>query len=140
LVPAHWRREREPEINPVECKEALMKRFLKVLPAAALLIVGTTMGRSFAEENEANDISWNLENNYNDSHQTVCVAENYHEYPVDAVFDVFPADFDPAGNPMPDRTVITMKPYVEYQVFRWASDYSGPGPRCDLLNYSVTVH
>ena len=116
-----------------------MRRFLTALPSAALLILGTTVGQGFADENEANDISWNLDSNYNDSHQTVCVAENYNEYTVDAVFDVYPADFDPAGNAMPDRAVITMKPYVEYQVYRWAADYSGPGPRCNLVNYSVTV-
>lgn len=116
-----------------------MRRFVTALPSAALLIVGTSIGQGFAEENEANDISWNLDNNYNDSHQTVCVAENYNQYPVDAVFEVFPADYDAAGAPMPNRAVIRMKPYVEYQVYRWASDYSGPGPRCALVNFSATV-
>ncbi len=114
-----------------------MKRFPKAISLAALLVAGAGVGPSFASE--VNDISWNLENNYYGSNQTVCVAENYHDYPVNAVFNIYPANYDPDGNPLPNTTVVTLPPYTESRVFSWASDYSGPGPNCSLLHYSVSV-
>ncbi|HEY1941459.1 MAG TPA: hypothetical protein VGH40_04985 [Roseiarcus sp.] len=112
-----------------------MKHFPMAISSAALLIAG--VGPSFASE--TNDISWNLENNYNGSNQTVCVAENYNDYPVNAVFNIFPANYDPDGNALPNTTVVTLRPYTEYRVFSWAADYSGPGPNCALVHYSVSV-
>ncbi len=116
-----------------------MKCFLEVLPAAAILIVGTMVGQSFANDREVNDIWWNLETNYYGSQQTVCIAKNYNYYPVTAVFNTFPGADDPDGNPMPTRAVITMQPYVEYRVYSWPADYTGPGPHCELLSYSVSA-
>ena len=81
-----------------------------------------------------NNIWWNLDDN--DGGHTVCVVENYNDYPVDAVFNVFPAAFDPDGNPMPDTATITLTPYVEYKLYRW-DNVAGPGPQCSLLSYSV---
>ena len=112
-----------------------MKRFPVAISPAALLIAGA--GQSFASE--VNNISWNLINNYNGSNQTVCVAQNYNYYPVNAVFNIFPAGYDPDGNPLPNTSVVTLRPYAEYRVFSWAADYSGPGPNCALDSYSVSV-
>jgi len=115
-----------------------MTRFSKTLLSAVLLTVGSGVAHSFANEQEVNNIWWNLQDNYNGGGQTVCVAENYNDFPVEAVFNVFPAAFDEDGNPMPNRAVISMKPYVEYKLYRW-DNVSGPGPQCGLLNYSVGV-
>ena len=115
-----------------------MNRFLKTLLSAALLTGGAGIGRSFADEQEVHNIWWNLDSDYNDSHQTACVAENYNDYTVDAVFDLFPTSFDFYGNPMPSRTVVTMRPYVQYKLFGWANT-TGPGPRCTLRSFTVRV-
>jgi len=48
------------------------------------------------------------------------------------------AAVDDDGNPMPDRAVVTMKPYVQYKLWSWANSM-GPGPQCALLTYSVRV-
>ncbi|MBV8474451.1 MAG: hypothetical protein JO234_13620 [Hyphomicrobiales bacterium] len=114
-----------------------MKRFPIAIGSAAFLLAGAAAGSGFASE--VNDISWNLETNYNGGNQTVCIAENYHNYPVTAVFNVYPAAYDPDGNPAPTTAVVTLPPYTESRVFSWAAGYSGPGPNCSLLNYSVAV-
>jgi hypothetical protein len=115
-----------------------MRHVLEATAAAAILVAGA-IGPSFADEQEVHDISWNLETNYNGGGQTVCVAENYNEYPVMAQFSVFPADFDEDGNPLPDRAVVTLRPYAETPVYSWQAGYTGPGPNCSLLNYSVSA-
>jgi len=112
-------------------------RIPKTLLSAVVLIVGTGVASSFANEREVNNIWWNLEDN--EGNQTVCVAENYNEFPVDAVFNVFPAGFDPDGSPMPSTAEITMRPYVEYKLYRW-DNVAGPGPQCSLLTYSASAH
>lgn len=116
-----------------------MQRFLTVLASGAALAAGAAMAPSVAEEQESHDISWNLESNYNGGHQTVCIAENYNEYPVTAQFRVFPAAYDPDGNPMPDQAFVTLQPYAETTIYSWSADYAGPGPNCSLLNYSASV-
>jgi hypothetical protein len=112
-------------------------KFPKTLLSAVVLVIGTGVASGFAEEREVNNIWWNLDDN--DGGQTVCVAENYNDYPVDAVFNVFPAAFDPDGNPMPNTATITMTPYVEYKLYRW-DNVAGPGPQCALLSYSAPAH
>jgi hypothetical protein len=114
-----------------------MRRFPKALSLAFLLIAGVAIGPGFASE--ANGIFWGLMNNYYGSQQTVCVAKNYNYYPVDAVFNIFPASHDRAGEPLPKTTVVTLAPYTEYRLYTWPSTYGGPGPNCALVNYSVSV-
>ncbi len=113
-----------------------MKPVVKALLSATLLIAGAGIGRSFADEREVNNIWWNLDSDYNDTHQTVCVAENYNDYPVDAVFEVYPGTFDLEGNPVPGTAVLSMRPYVTYKLFGWP-DGSGPDHRCALRSYTV---
>ena len=114
-----------------------MKRFLKPVVFAAFLTVGAGTGPSFAFEQEVNNIWWALYDNYNGSPQSACIAENYNDHAVDAVFELFPASADPDGNPGPAHMVVTMRPYQTYKVFGWPNE-TGPGPRCELR--SVTVH
>ena len=111
-----------------------MERFAIPLLSAALLAVA---GPSFANEREVANIWWNLDDDYN-GNQTACVAENYNDHAVDAVFDLFPAAYDPDGNPMPDRIVVTLNPYQTTKLYTWANA-PGPGPRCDLRSYSAHV-
>jgi hypothetical protein len=112
-----------------------MKLFLQTVPLASLLTVGAMVGHSFAFE-EVNNIWWNLDSDYN-SHQTVCTAENFNNFPVDAVFNVFPGGVDRAGVPTPNRIVVPMKPYIQYRVYSWGINYTGPGPECSFLNFSA---
>jgi hypothetical protein len=114
-----------------------MQHFPKAISLAVLFIAGPSVGSTWASE--ANNIFWNLQSNYYGSTQSVCVAKNYNYYPVDAAFRIFPARFDRRGNPLPSTTVVTLPPYTEYRVYSWAAGYTGPGPNCDLLNYSVSV-
>ena len=90
--------------------EFLMKGAQKMLLSAGLLTVGAGVGHSFADDHEVNNVWWGLISGYNGSHQTACVAENYNNNPVDAVFDLFPARFDFKGNPAPGRVFISMRP------------------------------
>jgi len=112
-------------------------RFPKTLLSTVVLIVGSRIASGFADEREVNSIWWSLEDD--EGSQSVCVAENYNEFPVDAVFKVFPAAFDADGDPMPSTAAITMRPYVEYKLYRW-DNVAGPGPQCSLLTYSAPVH
>jgi hypothetical protein len=114
----------------------MMRLFLQALPLAALLAVGAMVGRGFAYD-EVNDIWWNLDGDYNGGHQTVCTAENFNGFPVDAVFNVFPAGYDRAGVPMPGRIVVPMRPFVQYRIYSWGTNYTGPGPQCSFLNFSA---
>jgi hypothetical protein len=114
-----------------------MQHFPKAISLAALVIAGGATGPSVADE--ANGIFWGLFNNYYGSQQTVCVAKNYNYYPVNAVFNIFPGIYDPAGNPLPKTTVVTLTPYTEYRLYTWPATYGGPGPNCALLHYSVVV-
>lgn len=113
-----------------------MPCYLKTLLPAAVLTLGLGIGHGLADEQEAGNIEWSVDDNYNGTNQTACVVENYNDFTVDAVFHIFPADFDVDGNPMPNRAVITMKPYVQYKLYSWANS-AGPGPQCALLTYSV---
>jgi hypothetical protein len=113
-----------------------MRFFLQTLPLAALLAVGAMVGRGFAYD-EVNDIWWNLDTDYYGSHQTVCTAENFNGFPVDAVFNVFPGGFDRAGVPTPGRIVVPMKPFIQYRIYSWGTNYTGPGPQCSFLNFSA---
>jgi hypothetical protein len=114
-----------------------MQRFVKILLSAGFLTAGIGVQHALAEEQEKNNVSWELQNNYNDTHQTTCTAENYNEFAVDAVFEVFPAAYDDNGVPMAVRTLVTMQPYTEYQVYNWPENVAGPGPHCALRSYSV---
>ena len=114
-----------------------MKRFLKSAVFAAFLTVGVGTGQSFAFEQEVNNIWWALYDNYNGSEQSACIAENYNDHAVDAVFELFPASADVDGNPGPAHMVLMMRPHQTYKVFGWANA-PGPGPRCELR--SATVH
>ncbi len=113
-----------------------MKRFPKLLMSAAFLTLGS--GQGFAFEQEVSNVWWAVFDNYNGSNQTACVAENYNNHPVDAVFDVFPGASDVAGTPAPSRMVVTMAPYQQYKLFGWVSA-AGPGQRCDLRSFTVHV-
>jgi len=113
-----------------------MTRFSKILLSIVVLTLGAGVTHSSASEHEVGNIWWSLQDNYDGGHQTVCVAENYNDFPVEAVFSVFPTDADDDGNPLANQAVITMKPYEQYKLYRW-TDASGPGPQCSLLNYSV---
>src|SRR5574340_282113 len=115
-----------------------MKRFLKPLLAAAFLTVGAGVTQSFAFEQEVNNIWWALFDNYNGSNQTACVAENYNDHAVEAVFELFPTSSDYYGNPMPSRMVVMMRPYQTYKLFGWPN-VGGPGPRCELRSSTVQV-
>jgi hypothetical protein len=115
-----------------------MESALKMLLSAGLLTVGAGVGHSFADDHEVNNVWWSLINGYNGSHQTACVAENYNNNPVDAVFDLFPARFDFEGNPAPGRAFISMRPYVEYKIYSWPEGFSLT-PQCKLRFYSVHV-
>ena len=53
-----------------------MTRFLKILLPAVFLTLGAGIGLGSADEREVNNVWWELEQDYNGSHQTVCVAEN----------------------------------------------------------------
>jgi hypothetical protein len=115
-----------------------MQRFLKILLSAGLLTAGTGVSLGLAEEKEINNVSWELQNN--DGGQTTCVAENYNDFAVDAVFDLFPAIVDYNGQPMPTQKVVTMQPGVEYNVFSWNNaSAAGPGPHCTLRFYTVRI-
>lgn len=117
-----------------------MKRFLIPLLSAAVLTVGagTRLCFAFANEQEVNDIWWSLYDDYNGSDRPACVAENYNEHPVDAVFEVFPASYDFDGNPQPSQMVVTLAPYQTTTLFSWANG-AGPGAHCDLRSYTVHV-
>jgi hypothetical protein len=114
-----------------------MKRFLKSLAAAAVLTVGAGAGQCFAEQ-EVGNIWWSLYDDYNGSNQSACVAENYNDHAVDALFEVSPTAYDFDGNPLPDRMLVTMAPYQTYKIFGWVNA-TGPGPRCNLLSYTVHI-
>jgi hypothetical protein len=115
-----------------------MQRFLKILLSAGLLAVGAGVQHGLADEKEINNVSWELRNNHGG--QTTCVAENYNQFPVDAVFELFPAAFDYNGDPMPTRKVVTLQPGVEYNIYNWTSiSAAGPGPHCALRFYTVRI-
>jgi hypothetical protein len=121
-----------------------MQRILKILVSAGLFSTAASVPLALADEQEINNVSWELKNN--EGGQTTCVAENYNQFPVDAVFELFPAAFDGDGAPMPTRKIVTMQPGVEYNVFSWtnASAPSGgpgptPGPHCALRFYTVRI-
>lgn len=112
-----------------------MRLFLKTLLPAALLAVGA--GAPCFAEDEVNNIWWDVQDNYNGGDQSACVAENYNDHTVDAVFDLFPTSFDFDGNPMPGRAVLTMRPYVTYKLYAWPAGGSAD-KHCALR--SSTVH
>ena len=111
-----------------------MERFLKPLLCAAVAIIGAGAGQCFAEQ-EVGNIWWSLYDDYNGSNQSACVAENYNDHAVDALFEVSPTSYDFDGNPVPGRMLVTMAPYQTYKVFSRANA-TGPGPRCN--NFSLT--
>jgi hypothetical protein len=112
-----------------------MKLFLKSLVTAALFTLGAGAGASRADEHEVNNIWWDVQDNYNGGDQTACVAENYNDHPVDAIFDLFPTSFDLNGNPMPGRAVLTMRPYVTYKLYAWPG--GSTDKHCALRSYTV---
>ena len=112
-----------------------MTRIPTPLLSAGVLAVAAGTGPSFAQEREVNDIWWSLYDHYNGG-QPACVAENYNDHPVDAVFEVFPAVYDEDGDPMRSRIVVTLTPYQTYKVYELANP-AGPGPRCDLRAYGA---
>jgi hypothetical protein len=114
-----------------------MKRFLQ-FGLAAFFSVAAGAGQSFAFQQEVNNIWWALFDNYNWSNQTACVAENYNNHAVTAVFELFPVAFDPYGNPLPRRMVITLQPYQFYKLYSWAN-VPGPGPRCELRSSTLRI-
>ncbi|HLW90490.1 MAG TPA: hypothetical protein VKS78_04200 [Roseiarcus sp.] len=111
---------------------------LKTLLPTVLLTLGAGIGHGFADEREVNNIWWEVEQGYNGSHETACVAENYNDNTVDAVFDLFPASYDFNGNPMPATAVVRMRPYTTYKVFGWPEE-RGSDPHCALRSYSAHV-
>jgi hypothetical protein len=115
-----------------------MKSFPVVLASAALLLGGAAVGPSFA--NGAENLFWGLETDFGDNIKTVCVAENYNNYPVDAVFEISPSRYDRFGNLLQTTTRVTLTPYTESLVFTWGPGYPGPGPECALLHVSVSAH
>ena len=115
-----------------------MRRFLKPLLSAAVLTVGAGAGPCFAYEQEVGNIWWSLYDNYNWSGQAACVAENYNDHTVDALFEVSPTSYDFDGSPVPNRMLVTLAPYQTYKIFGWANG-TGPGPRCNLLSYTVHI-
>ena len=114
-----------------------MKRFRKSVVAAAFLSLAAA-GQGFAYEREVNNVWWAVFDNYNGSDQTACIAKNYNDHAVDAVFDLFPTGADDYGNPMPSRMVVHLEPYQTYKVWGWANA-DGPGPRCELRSSITTV-
>jgi hypothetical protein len=113
-----------------------MKRFLQTFLTAALATAGAGVESSFADEHEVNSVWWNVQSDYNGSNRTACVAENYNDQPIDAVFDLFPGAYDFEGNPALGRAVLTMRPYVEYKLYDWANG-AVPNPNCTLRSYTV---
>jgi hypothetical protein len=113
-----------------------MKLFVKPLVTAALFSLVGGASASFADEHEVNNIWWDVLDGYNGGNQPACVAENYNDHPVDAVFDLFPTSFDYDGNPMPGRAILRMRPYVTYKLYAWPE--GSTNPHCALR--SSTVH
>ncbi|PPQ35526.1 hypothetical protein CH337_13165 [Rhodoblastus acidophilus] len=109
-------------------KEAPMKSIARCLIAAACLSAASP---ALAFEREVNNVWWAVYEHYNGGDQTACIAENYNDQPVQAVFEVFPAAADFDGGPAPGRMLVTLAPYQTIKIWGWA-DAPGPGPRCEL--------
>jgi hypothetical protein len=107
------------------------------LATTALLFV-LSCGPSFADGWEVDHIWWNLVQNYNHSRWTVCIAENFNNYTVNAVFDIYPAGTDHNGKPAHGKATPKMVPYTMYRLFGWP-DGSKPDPACVLKSHSVRV-
>jgi hypothetical protein len=115
--------------------EPFMVRSLKTLLSASVFAAALGIGFAFAEEREVNDIWWDVQSDDDGGDHKTCVAENFNDHPVEAVFDLFPAAQDPDGAPMPRTAVLTMKPYVTYKIYNWPE---GSDAHCSLR--SVTVY
>ena len=115
-----------------------MKRFLKFILKPLLkisLFYFGTVGVCFAEEHEVNNIWWSVLDGFNGGSRPTCVAENYNDRAVDAVFDLFPTSFDFNGNPARGRAILTMRPHVTYKLYAWPEGSSNP--HCALRSYSM---
>jgi hypothetical protein len=112
-----------------------MSRLTLIIPVALFLIVGS-VSQSRADGWEVNNIWWNIIINYNNSGQTICLAEQYNNETFAAVtFDVYPAP-----NTRPPRhgtaTQRNMQPYTPYRIFGWL-DGTKPDPQCVLTGWQT---
>jgi hypothetical protein len=111
-----------------------MTRPLKTLVSASIFAVALGIGSAFAEEREVNNIWWDVQRDDDGGDHQTCVAENFNDHPVEAVFDLFPAAQDPDGNPMPRTAVLTMTPYVTYKIYGWPENSDA---HCSLRSATV---
>ena len=105
----------------------------RVLLSAAFAAAATP---ALAFEREVNNVWWAVYEHYNGGDQTACITENYNNYPVQAVFEVFPAGADFDGAPAPTQMAMTLAPFQTIKVWGWAN-VPGPGPRCELRGSSA---
>jgi hypothetical protein len=97
---------------------------------AAALMLEFGIAPSGATGWQANNVWWEIVRDWS-SGQLVCVAENLNPNPLNARFDVFPDRFDNDGRPLHGKTMLSMRPHIQYRVFGWL-DGSRPAPRCEL--------
>jgi hypothetical protein len=100
----------------------------RVVFSAACLIAATP---ALAFEREVNDVWWAVYDNYDGGGQTACIAENYNEHPVEAVFEVFPVATYRNGAPASAHVGVTLAPFQTQKIWSGAN-IPGPGPSCEL--------
>ena len=115
----------------------LQRLALSVL--VACFTIGLDIERSFADGWEVNNIWWNIIINWRNRHQTVCIAEQYNQYPLTAKFDIYPgypfARHRHRGDPPGHGTATQfMQPFVGYRIFAWL-DGTKPDPQCILKSW-----
>jgi hypothetical protein len=110
-----------------------MTKFAKLLLLLSIVSV-VSVEKSRADGWEVNNIWWNVIINYNNSGQTICLAEQFNNQTFTAVtFDVYPVP-----NAWPPRhgtaTQRNMAPYTQYRIFGWL-DGTKPDPKCVLTGW-----
>jgi hypothetical protein len=114
-------------------REAVMARLVKTILAVGLL-VGESVGSSYANGWEINNIWWNVIVNYNSSGQTICLAEQFNSEPFTATtFAVYPVSDHSGG--YGSATQRNMRPNVQYRIFSWP-DGAKPEPKCVLRSWT----
>lgn len=113
-----------------------LKFFLKPLLNVAVFSLGG-VGAGLADDHEIHNIWWSVLDGYNGGNRPTCVAENYNDRAVVAVFDLSPTSFDFNGNPARGRAILTMRPHVTYKLYAWPGGFSNP--HCALRSYSMHV-
>jgi len=110
-----------------------MVRLVKTILTVGLLVAGS-VGSSYANGWEVNNIWWNIIINYNNSGQTICLAEQFNNETFTAVtFDVYPVPGHPGRHGT--ATQRNMQPYVQYRIFGWL-DGAKPEPKCVLRSWT----